>query len=429
MKTIRDYLAIHLRNLDSSEELDLDQPVLTAAEAAARFGLAGASMVIRLAREGELPHVKFEEPLLIPLDEAEAWYRRFEKSDGADVVARGRERVVIMEELLETLPFTRKDLIEWANDSVKIEKRPRSRKTTGRPRAFFITQSAREDRAKKIILEEIEQRPESLKDLLVGLERFGIRETLEELGHGRAFDLLDELEEGLDIERMGPARPSGTEFLELPGVWEEIEAWVEDLQERARRGGRSKKSRLESELADVQERLDHFSDESPMLLVNTLTLVQLKSLASWLDLSSGSGRDDLIDGIVEELGERYMPEVDTEGNTYDEVEESRLVAGEPDHTYGKDVTGDVDMSPLIFSSSLTQEDFRQRMGRAVRDRREELGMSIEEVGAAAQVEPSRVERLEIGEELPSIEDVVYINAALEMSPADLRKGLSEERVA
>ena len=305
---LRDYFVISESSLESSSKLDLDQPVLTPKEAAERYGMSGPSAVIRLAREGDLPSITIDEPLLIPLADADEWHRRRDEQEEVESSVDDETRAEVLAEFLESLVQTRQEFIEWVNASVTIENNPKARRGAGRPRSVLIPPSTRHEKARKIVVEEVKRRPEVLCDLLNGFEQQGVRDELLAFGHGRAFDLLDELEEGLDIKRVGPERPSGLELLELPGVWEEIEAWVEHLEERVAAGELSRKSRLEGELESVRDRLDHFGHESPMLFLGILTQFQLKSLASWLELPRGAGRDELIDTIAEEFSERYGPQ-------------------------------------------------------------------------------------------------------------------------
>ncbi len=286
----------------SEGQLDLDEELLDPRTAAEWLGLAGPAALWRLIEEEGLPHIRIEEPLLIPKSDLELWSESRPERHIADETHRTR-KVTVLRRFFVTAAFGREELVAWCNAS--IDPPERVGRERGRPRIRAVSPNATKAVVVGVMAEAIERDVSPLLALCRTMESRGVRRMLEEAGNGRALELLVELEEGLGVEREGPEVLSPEKSLELPGVWGEIEDWVEDLLAELVSGEASESPRLRAELIGVIRLLREGATISPMVLLYRMTLFQLRSFAAHLALPARRSKDELVGTVAKELRARF----------------------------------------------------------------------------------------------------------------------------
>jgi transcriptional regulator with XRE-family HTH domain len=70
------------------------------------------------------------------------------------------------------------------------------------------------------------------------------------------------------------------------------------------------------------------------------------------------------------------------------------------------------------------DEFRERLGRNLRRRREELGISQEELSLRAELSLTAVYPVELGRRVPKVDTFIRLVGALETTPSELATGIA-----
>jgi hypothetical protein len=284
--------------------LDADEILLGPTEAAEVLGVSGLAALRRLTATEGLPHVRVDEPLLFPARDIAAWAAARAAGREPDEDA-GARRAVALHRLLVAAGVDRRRLVAFCNAAISPPDCEAARRGRGRPRLRATSPNATTAEVVGVMVSAVAAGASSLARLCEVMERAGLRDQLAAAGNGRALDLLESLEQGTSVERRGPRALDAAASLELPGVWDALEDWVATLLAALATGAATSSPRLRSELVAALRLLREGATGSPMVLLQRLTLFQIRSLAAHLGLAARRDKASLVAAVASELRTRF----------------------------------------------------------------------------------------------------------------------------
>jgi len=295
MTTVKDLLTVRVGSV-KVRVCKYEEEILDSEAAAAELGTTSYDLDSR-ARAGEIPSLRIGDRYFYPLEEV-TYLDSIKKPGGFDVRDFDECRH-LFSLLIDSAEYTREDMVEIAN--LALSSTLDTSMTRKRAKSIMAFRTPFEIVRRKLIMGSCGEMS-IMKKVITVMEDHEIRQRLYNIGSRRGFDILDDLDLYLGVEKKPFIKKDGTIAVsitdddkrehfadDVSGIINNLlNKWIsEDL---IRRRG-------------ITERIDVFRGDSGRSLFGVLATDELRSFASWISARRFNSRSDQTDEIIRRIRE------------------------------------------------------------------------------------------------------------------------------